>query len=62
MFLSELKERKIHEIFAPVPKKNLVECCSSSTMGESVFETDKTKPFAARGWDALKISPFYEVL
>ena len=42
LFLSELKEGKIYEIFAPVPKENLVDCCSSSTMDESVLETDKT--------------------
>ena len=40
--LSELKERKIHEIVAPVPKKNLVNYCSSSTMDKSVLEDDKT--------------------
>uniref|UniRef100_M4BI56 Uncharacterized protein n=1 Tax=Hyaloperonospora arabidopsidis (strain Emoy2) TaxID=559515 RepID=M4BI56_HYAAE len=36
-FLSKLKKGKIHEIVAPVPKKNLVGCCSSSTMDESVL-------------------------
>ncbi|CAI5722202.1 unnamed protein product [Peronospora effusa] len=62
LFLSELKEGKIHEIVAPVPEENVVECCSSSTMDESVLETDKKKRFAAQGWDALKDSPFYDVL
>ena len=59
LFLFELKEGKIHEIVGPVPKDNL---WTSSTMDESVLETDKTKQFAAQGWDATKISPFYEVL
>ena len=62
LLLSELKDRKIHEIVAPVPKENLVECWSLSTMDDSVLETDKTKRFSAQGWDALKSSPFYEVL
>ncbi|CAI5724284.1 unnamed protein product [Peronospora effusa] len=43
LFLSELKEGKIHEIVAPVPEENVVDCCSSSTMDESVLETDKEK-------------------
>ena len=41
LFLSELMEGKIHEIVAPVPEENVVDCCSSSTMDESVLETDK---------------------
>ena len=41
LFLAELKEGKIHEIVTPVPEENLVECCSSSTMDESVLETEK---------------------
>ena len=53
---------KISTPHAPVPKENLVDRCSSFTMDESVLETDKTKQFAAQGWDATKISPFYEVL
>ncbi|CAI5704896.1 unnamed protein product [Peronospora effusa] len=32
LFLSELKEGKIHEIVAPVPEENVVDCCFSSTM------------------------------
>ncbi|CAI5721776.1 unnamed protein product [Peronospora farinosa] len=62
LFLSELKEGKIHEIVAPVPEENVMDCCSSSTMDESVLETDKKKRYAAQGWDALKDSPFYDVL
>ncbi|CAI5705800.1 unnamed protein product [Peronospora effusa] len=31
-------------------------------MGESVLETDKKKRFAAQGWDALKDSPFNDVM
>ncbi|CAI5706517.1 unnamed protein product [Peronospora effusa] len=62
LFLSELKEGKIHEIVAPVPEENVVDCCSSSTMDDSVLETDKKKRFAAQGWDALKDSPFNDVL
>uniref|UniRef100_A0AAV1V5G8 Reverse transcriptase domain-containing protein n=1 Tax=Peronospora matthiolae TaxID=2874970 RepID=A0AAV1V5G8_9STRA len=54
LFLSELKEGKIHEIVAPVPKENVVDCCSSSPMNESVLETDKKKRFAAKSWEALK--------
>ena len=62
LFLAELKEGKIHEIVIPVPEENLVDCCSSSTMDESVLETDKKKRNAAQGWDALRDSPFFEVL
>ena len=62
LFLSELNEGKIHEIVVPILKENLVDCCSSSTMDESAFETNKTKRFAAQGLDALKSSPFDEVL
>ncbi|CAI5724693.1 unnamed protein product [Peronospora effusa] len=62
LFLSELEEGKIHEIVAPVPEENVVNCRSSSTMDESVLEIDKKKRFAAQGWDALKGSPFYDVL
>ena len=54
LFLAESKEGKIHEIVTPVPEENLVDCCSSSTMDESVLETDKKKRYAAQGWDALK--------
>ncbi|CAI5717180.1 unnamed protein product [Peronospora effusa] len=46
LFLYELKEGKIHEIVAPVPEEKVVDCCSSSTMDESVLETDKKKRFA----------------
>ena len=62
LFLSELKEGKIYEIFAPVPKENLVDCCSSSTVDESVLENDKTKRFAAQGLHALQSSRPCEVL
>ena len=31
-------------------------------MDESVLETDKKKRFTAQGWDALKDSPFFEIL
>ena len=50
LFLAELKEGKIHEIVTQVPEENLVDYCSSSTMDESVLETDKKKRFAAQGW------------
>ena len=43
LFLSEFKEGKIHEVVVPVPEENLVDCCSSSAMDESVLETDKMK-------------------
>lgn len=62
LFLSELKEGKIHEVVVPVPTVDVADCCSSSTMDESVLETDKEKRYAAQGWDALRNSPFYEVL
>ena len=62
LFLPELEGGKIHEIVAPVPKENLLDRHSSSTMEERVLETDKTKRFANHGWDALKSSSFYEVL
>ena len=61
-FLSELKEGKIYEIVAPVPKENLAECRSSSTVDENVLETGKTKRLGAQILDALKSSPFYKVL
>ena len=61
LFLSELKDRKIHEIVAPVPKENLVECWSLSTMDDSVLETDKQTVRCSR-LGRLKSSPFYEVL
>ncbi|CAI5701514.1 unnamed protein product [Peronospora effusa] len=61
LFLSELKEGKIHEIVALVLEENVVDCCSSSTLDESVLETDKKKRFAAQSWEALKDSPFYDV-
>ena len=62
LFLSELKDGTIHELVLPVPKENVVDCGSSSTMDESVLETDRKKRFASQGWDALKDSPFYEVM
>ena len=40
----------------------MVDCCSSSTMDESVLETVKNKRFGAQGWDALRESPFFEIL
>ena len=57
LFLSELKEGKIHEIVAPVPEENFVDCCSSFTMDENVLESDKKKRLAPQGWEALKDSP-----
>ena len=60
LFRSELKEGKIHDIVALFPEENLVDCCSSSTMEESVLETDKAKRFAPQGWNAFKNSPFYD--
>lgn len=41
LFLSELKEGKIHEVVVPVPTLDVADCCSSSTIDESVLETDK---------------------
>ena len=41
---------------------DVVDCFSSSTMDESVLETDKEKRYAAQGWDSLKNSPFNKVL
>ena len=38
------------EIVAPVPDENLVDCCSSFTMDESVLETDIKEQFAVQGW------------
>ena len=49
LFLIEFKEGKTHEVVVPVPDENLVDCCSSSTMDESVLETNKKKYFAAQG-------------
>ena len=62
LFLSELKEGKLYEIVAPVPKENLVDCCSFSTMDHSVLESDKTNHSGAQGWEALKSSLYYEIL
>ena len=58
LFLSEPKEGKVHEIVALVLKENLVDCCSFGTMDESVLETEKSKRFAAQGWEALRSRPF----
>ncbi|CAI5701125.1 unnamed protein product [Peronospora effusa] len=59
---SSVEEGKIHEIVALVSEENVVDCCSSSTMDESVLETDKKKRFAAQSWEASKDSAFYNVL
>ena len=48
LFLFELKEGKIYEVVV-VSEENLVDCCSSFSMDESVLETDKNKRFAAQG-------------
>ena len=56
------KGREDPKIVAPDLKENSMDCCSSSTMDETVLETYKAKRFAAQGWYALKSSPFYEVL
>ena len=38
------------------------ECNTSSIADENVLESNKKKRFAAQGWDALRDSPFFDVL
>ena len=61
-FLSELKDGTIKEIVVPTPYTRVADFNGTSTMDEMVLEADKKKRFAAQGWDALKGSPFYDVL
>lgn len=49
LFLCELKKGAI-QVVTPVSKEDLTDCCSSSTMDESVLETDRKKRFAAQSW------------
>ena len=62
LFLSEVKEGQIKELLVPTPMGGVDECSTSSTLDESVLESDKQKRFAAQGWEALKDGPFYDVL
>ena len=61
-FLSELKEGVIKELVVPTPCVRVADYHSTSTMDETVLEADKKKRFAAQGWDALRGSPFFDVL
>ena len=61
-FLSELKDGMIEEIVVPTPCASVADLHGTSTMDETVLEADKKKRFAAQGWDALKGSPFFDVL
>ena len=62
IFLAELKAGQIDELAVPTAFTRVEACHSSSTMDMTVLETDKKKRFAAQGWDALRDSPFFDVL
>ena len=64
LFLADVKAGEITELVVPTVAKRCVvnECNTSSNVDESVLETDKKKRFAAQGWDALRDSPFFDVL
>ena len=62
IFLAELKAGQIDELAVPTAFTRVEACHSSSTMDMTVLETDKKKRFAAQGWDALRDSPYFDVL
>ncbi|KAF1318123.1 Pol protein, partial [Globisporangium splendens] len=61
LFLTDLERDQIHEIVVPTafPRGEL---CTSSTADESVLESDKQRRFAAQDWDAVKGSPYFDLL
>ena len=61
LFLSDAKRGEIVEIAVPTVLAH-VEANTSSAADESVLETEKQKRFNAQDWDALKSSPYYDVL
>ena len=62
IFLAELKAGQIDELVVPTAFTRVEDCHSSSTMDTTVLETDKKKRFATQGWEALRGSPFFDVL
>ena len=61
LFHAEMKRGEIREIVVPTAFTRS-ELSTSSTADESVLETDKQKRFNAQDWDALKGSPYFDVL
>ncbi|KAF1319473.1 Pol protein, partial [Globisporangium splendens] len=61
LFLTDLERDQIREIVVPTafPRGEL---CTSSTADESVLESDKQRRFAAQDWDAVKGSPYFDLL
>ncbi|KAF1316891.1 Pol protein, partial [Globisporangium splendens] len=60
--LHELPKRdQIREIVVPTAFTRS-ELCTSSTADESVLESDKQRRFAAQDWDAVKGSPYFDLL
>ncbi|KAF1331236.1 Pol protein, partial [Globisporangium splendens] len=61
LFLTDLERDQIREIVVPTAFTRS-ELCTSSTADESVLESDKQKRFAAQDWDAVKGSPYFDLL
>ncbi|KAF1332441.1 Pol protein, partial [Globisporangium splendens] len=61
LFLTELERDQIREIVVPTAFTRS-ELCTSSTADESVLESDKQRRFAAQDWDAVKGSPYFDLL
>ncbi|KAF1325088.1 reverse transcriptase, partial [Globisporangium splendens] len=61
LFLTDLERDQIREIVVPTAFTRS-ELCTSSTAEESVLEPDKQKRFAAQDWDAVKGSPYFDLL
>ncbi|KAF1333614.1 Pol protein, partial [Globisporangium splendens] len=61
LFLTDLERDQIREIVVPTAFTRS-ELCTSPTADESVLEPDKQKRFAAQDWDAVKGSPYFDLL
>ncbi|KAF1334476.1 Pol protein, partial [Globisporangium splendens] len=61
LFLTDLERDQIREIVVPTAFTRS-KLCTSSTADESVLEPDKQKRFAAQDWDAVKGSPYFDLL
>ncbi|KAF1313356.1 Pol protein, partial [Globisporangium splendens] len=61
LFLTELERDQIREVVVPTAFTRS-ELCTSSTADESVLESDKQRRFAAQDWDAVKGSPYFDLL
>ncbi|KAF1323160.1 Pol protein, partial [Globisporangium splendens] len=61
LFLTDLERDQIREIVVPTAFTRS-ELCTSSTADESVLESDKQRRFAAQDWDAVKGSPYFDLL